>query len=222
MRGVNLGGWLVLEPWITPSLFVDSIAADEYTLCAHLTPEQKKRLKQHHDTFITEADFKWLATHGIEAVRLPIGYWLFGDVAPFQKTVQYVDKAFAWAQKYKLRVLLDLHAAIGSQNGAMHSGKWGDILWHVDPANIQDTLVVLERIGRRYGKHPALLGIYLLNEPSPEIPVDILECFYSTGHKLLKPLCRPDVWIVCSDAFKPRRWRHRLRNRQIYIDHHHY
>lgn len=24
VRGVNLGGWLVLEPWITPSIFEDT------------------------------------------------------------------------------------------------------------------------------------------------------------------------------------------------------
>ena len=40
IRGVNLGGWLVLEPWITPSLFmqflggdVNTTAFDMYTFC---------------------------------------------------------------------------------------------------------------------------------------------------------------------------------------------
>lgn len=222
MRGVNLGGWLVVEPWITPSLFSDSIAADEYSYCTNITPVQKKRLKQHRDTFITEADFLWLATHGITAIRLPVGYWLFGDFAPFQKTVHYVDKAFEWAAKYKLRILLDLHGAPGSQNGKMHSGMGGDVLWHIDPVNIQDTLMVLQRLGHRYGKHDSLLGISLLNEPSPAIPTETLEKFYRSAQKVLKPLCKPDTWIVCSDAFHPRRWYRRLHTKQIYFDHHHY
>ena len=43
MRGVNLGGWLVLEPWITPSLFEPFInatnpAVDEYTFTQILGP----------------------------------------------------------------------------------------------------------------------------------------------------------------------------------------
>lgn len=40
VQGVNLGGWLVLEPWITPSLFYSSlnriegnVAFDSYTFC---------------------------------------------------------------------------------------------------------------------------------------------------------------------------------------------
>jgi aryl-phospho-beta-D-glucosidase BglC (GH1 family) len=30
----------------------------------------------HRNTFITEADFDTMATLGINAVRLPIGYWV--------------------------------------------------------------------------------------------------------------------------------------------------
>jgi len=31
VRGVNTGGWFVLEPWITPSIFEGNGAVDEYT-----------------------------------------------------------------------------------------------------------------------------------------------------------------------------------------------
>jgi len=41
MTGVNIGGWMVLEPWITPSLFYrwlgktksEGIAVDSWTFC---------------------------------------------------------------------------------------------------------------------------------------------------------------------------------------------
>ena len=36
LRGVNLGGWLVLEKWMTPSLFEGLSATDETTWCAEL------------------------------------------------------------------------------------------------------------------------------------------------------------------------------------------
>jgi len=42
VRGVNLGGWLVLEPWITPSIFQQFDGSrgivDEYTLTQSLEP----------------------------------------------------------------------------------------------------------------------------------------------------------------------------------------
>jgi glucan 1,3-beta-glucosidase len=57
-RGVNLGGWLSIEPFITPSLF-NSYAAglgiiDEYTLCRHLGPNCAATLESHYSTFVTE------------------------------------------------------------------------------------------------------------------------------------------------------------------------
>ncbi|CAH7681748.1 glycoside hydrolase superfamily [Phakopsora pachyrhizi] len=40
---------------------------------------------------------------------------------------KYFLKALKWAQKYGLRVNLDLHAVPRSQNGYNHSGRWGTI-----------------------------------------------------------------------------------------------
>ena len=62
IRGVNLGGWLVLEEWMTPSLFEDFQSSygdhihDEWTL-AESVPEEvyKERLVHHWDTFFSKA-----------------------------------------------------------------------------------------------------------------------------------------------------------------------
>ncbi len=220
LKGVNLGGWLVLEPWMTPALFKETKAVDEYTYCGQASRAQKEALKQFRDTFITEHDFEWLAEQGIEAVRLPVGYWLFGGEGPYVKTDQYVDKVFEWASVHGLSVLLDLHGAPGSQNGKMHSGQVGEISWDSSTANIAKTITVAERIAKRYGKHPALLGISLLNEPSPTIKTPVLQNFYRQARQILQPLCRPEVWIVMSDNFKPHRWRGRLP--ELHMDHHQY
>ena len=46
IRGVNLGGWLVLEPWITPSIFEEvnigrlkGAVIDEYTYNQHVAKD---------------------------------------------------------------------------------------------------------------------------------------------------------------------------------------
>ena len=63
MRGVNIGGWLVLEPWITPSLFYrflgntqsDGVGFDSYTLCEVLGAEEGNRvMRAHWDAWVTE------------------------------------------------------------------------------------------------------------------------------------------------------------------------
>jgi glucan 1,3-beta-glucosidase len=225
LAGVNLGGWLVLEKWITPGLFQYTDAEDEYTFCEHAGAKELQRLKQFRDNFITKRDFEWLAAQGITAVRLPVGYWMFGDAKPYAPTIAYIDKAFRWAQATGIRILIDLHGAPGSQNGQDHSGQAGQTRWHHDTRNITGTLETMRKIAKRYGNRPALLGISLLNEPMSTIPKATLIDFYKQAYALIRKLCGDKVWIVYSDGYAPRRWRKELPRsqfRNVYIDAHHY
>jgi glucan 1,3-beta-glucosidase len=61
LRGVNLGGWLLLEKWMAPSLFQGLAATDETTWCAELGRDAPARLRGHWERFITREDFAWLA-----------------------------------------------------------------------------------------------------------------------------------------------------------------
>ena len=54
---------------------------------------------------------------GMDAVRIPVPYFIFGDRAPFVGCVKELDNAFNWAEKYGLKILIDLHTAPDSQNG---------------------------------------------------------------------------------------------------------
>lgn len=225
LRGVNLGGWLVLERWITPSLFAGTDAVDEYSYCQQATETELARLKDFRDTFITKRDFIWLAKQGIEAVRLPVGYWVFGEAPPFTATVGYVDRVFKWAEATGLKVLLDLHAAPGSQNGYDHSGRQGNIGWHKDAANIACSLEVLQRLTLRYARSPTWLGLSLLNEPHVRLPKRQLARFYNRAYDIVRQLGGQRGWVVYSDSYLPLRYRRLLTGRRyqgVYIDAHHY
>lgn len=137
-RGVNVGGWLNLEPFITPSFFKRNDLRlgiiDEWTLCEHLGPTMaKKELEQHYATFINEQTFKEIRDAGLDHVRIPFGYWAVEtyDNEPFVRRVawRYLLRAIEWCRKYGLRVNLDPHGVPGSQNGWNHSGRQGDIGW---------------------------------------------------------------------------------------------
>ena len=57
-----------------------------------------------------------------------------------------------------LRVLLDLHGAPGSQNGADHSGCDADgINWGDNRYTVEDSLLAIEALAQRYGRHPSLV-----------------------------------------------------------------
>ena len=205
LQGINLGGWLVLERWITPSLFADTVANDEWSLGQELgEPTMSARLRHHRDTFITKEDISWISAYGFTVVRLPIGYWALKDTDGFYNVTEYIDRLFGWAKEYDLQVILDLHGAPGSQNGWDHSGKAGLLSWHTKKMYISETLAVLEGLAQQYGQNPALYGIEVLNEPRWDVPIDTLLGFYSQAYATLRELCRSEVKIIVSDSFRPK------------------
>ncbi|KAK4049288.1 hypothetical protein OIV83_004225 [Microbotryomycetes sp. JL201] len=173
IRGVNLGGWLTIEPFIAPQLFepfnpqgsgnYDATVIDEWTLCEALGSNLTTVLTNHYETFIasaachgkgfTEKDFAEIAGAGLNWVRVPIPYWIIEtqDGEPFLANVgwQYLLRAISWARKYGLRINLDLHATPGSQNGYNHSSKQGSINFLngvMGIANAQRTLEIIRTI----------------------------------------------------------------------------
>ncbi len=204
-RGVNLGGWLVLEKWMTPSLFEGMSAVDETTFCTELGPTlAAKKLTQHRDTFITLDDLQWIKAAGLNAVRLPVPYWLFKAPAPYVSCLKYVDWLVEVAGKIGLQVLLDVHAAPGSQNGNDHSGRVGSVDW-TESENVDATLVFIDQLVKRYGQHEQVMGFELLNEPDPKIDHQLLLDFYKRGVEVVHSQA-PDKLVVVSDAYRPHDW----------------
>ena len=71
INGVNLGGWLVLERWMTPGLFRASGEEDEIWLHRSTDPAELERLlRRHRDTYITEDDFRAISAHGLRGPGL--------------------------------------------------------------------------------------------------------------------------------------------------------
>jgi glucan 1,3-beta-glucosidase len=207
IRGVNLGSWLVLEKWMVPDMFRGTDAPDEYSLCLALGDKARGRLERHRETFIRAADFRWIRDCGLNAVRLPVGYWALEGPKPYVEYGHMIDFALDQAQKNGLKLLLDLHGAPGSQNGWDHSGRGGAINWPNDPQNISETLRILETFAQKYGRHPALYGIELLNEPRDVVPLEILQQFYRDAYPRLRQHLDPGVAIVFHDSFRPLAWK---------------
>lgn len=207
-RGVNLGGWLVLERWMTPGLFDGLEAKDEYSFCRELGPQAAQRLATHRASFITQTDLDWIADHGLNAVRVPVPHWVYGGYEPYVACIDQVKWVMDAAHAAGLGVLLDLHTAPGSQNGQDHSGRIGPVQWNT-LSNRKQTVSLLERLVVDFGNHPALIGIELLNEPGQKLPLRSLQRFYEQAYGRLDwHRQSADMWgIVAHDSFRPSRLR---------------
>ncbi|XP_056163633.1 probable glucan 1,3-beta-glucosidase A isoform X1 [Syzygium oleosum] len=165
-----------------------------------------KLLRDHWNNYITEQDFEFMVANGLTAVRIPVGWWIAYDPAPPMPFVggslNALDNAFTWAEKHGMKVIVDLHAAPGSQNGAEHSAsrdgylEWGD-------SYIQDTVKVIEFLAARYGSHPALVAIELMNEPlAPGIKLEDLIKYYRLGYEAVRRHT-PDAYVILSNRIGP-------------------
>jgi glucan 1,3-beta-glucosidase len=212
-RGVNLGGWLALEKWITPSLYEGVNAEDEFTLCQTLgKAKATERLKKHRETWITADDFKWLGAHGLNAVRLPVTYGVAQENPPFITGMDTVDRAFREAGQHGLGVLLDLHGVPGSQNGMDHSGRQGKLGWHTSKDNIEHSLRILEDLAERCKGYENLIGIELMNEPRWDVPLDVIKPFYLEAYERVRKHLGKERAVVMHDAFRADAWQGFMRD----------
>ena len=233
VKGVNLGNWLVLEKWMSPAVFEGTDAEDEYWLPEQLSREvYESRIRIHRSEYITERDFVTIRKMGMEAVRIPVPYFVFGDREPFIGCVEELDKAFNWAEKYDLKILLDLHTAPLGQNGFDNGGICGVCRWSKSPEEIEFVLHVLERLAERYGSRKGLWGIEVLNEPITErawklfdVPnrypakdlkmaedsgpntLEFLREFYLNAYDRMRKYLPEEKYVVIHDGFELLSWK---------------
>lgn len=230
IKGVNLGNWLVLEKWMSAELFYGIEGKDEEDFYEMLSPkEAQTRIRMHRDYFIQERDFQHIKAMGLNLVRIPVPHFIFGDRKPYIGCVEYLDRAFDWAETYDLKIMIDLHTVPDSQNGFDNGGLTGVIKWHHKKENIDYTLEILERLSMRYGRRPGLYGIELLNEPiskelweqtrdryqarKPEqaegstfVPTGVLKDFYQKGYEVVRRHCPEKAAVVLHDGFRLEEW----------------
>lgn len=211
-RGINLGGWLVVERWM-PGVFEGVRGPAEIDIVRELGYDAaRQRLTEHRETFITEDDFAWIRQQGFDFVRLPVGYWLFEATDDFIDGEVYIKRAFRWAQQHDLGVILDFHGLQGSQNGKDHSGQVGKTRFY-RRLNQAAALRTLEYMARTYGQEPALLGIEVINEPRVRHCLWRLLRYYDKAYRAVSPHLGPGVKIIVSDAFSPLRLAKKLSRR---------
>ncbi|KAI5117542.1 hypothetical protein M0805_004371 [Coniferiporia weirii] len=221
VRGVNLGGWLILEPWIVPSLFEDTNNTniiDEWTFCQLQNRSvAEAALQNHWDTFYSESDFKAMAEAGLNHIRIPIGYWAF-EVGPGEPYIQgqlpYLKRVIDWAGHYGLKVMIDLYGAPGSQNGKVLFINSGQILsfpgWPLNATNVNRTKAIVETITDMFVNNTDVVSIIApLNEPAGYLSADILSVvkqYYLDAYEIIRhPLVtskQSNTLVLFHDAFQ--------------------
>ncbi|KAL5523241.1 EXG3_1 [Sanghuangporus sanghuang] len=234
-RGVNLGSWFTLERWISDAPFRGAKAPAVSDYDTARGENAKEILENHWDNWITEADWVWLSDHGINTVRIPIGFYHvcgadpsvldgtdfsdFGTV--FSGAWSRILRAIDTASTFGIGVLIDLHAAAGKQNDDAHSGQTGPVRFyeHKNMARTQHVLCVL---ARELHMKENVVGLQLLNEPKNH---NALQGWYSATIDELRRVA-PTLPLYIHDAWDTNHYAGFVGSRPesdfVVVDHHLY
>lgn len=173
LRGVGLGGWLMMEGYILGGRnFPEKVFRREFekALGREVMEDFTRSFRK---TFVREYDFEMIKEWGANCVRIPFNYRLieFED-RPFslnEEGLQVLDNAVKWCERYSLYCILDMHATPGAQNPDWHSDCVGTPELFTSDANKERYLRLWHFLANHYKNVSAVAGYDIMNEPVIDI-----------------------------------------------------
>ena len=177
LRGVNLGGWLNLEPWMAPmdaSGLHDEWSALDVLERRFGRATRDRLLDVYRDTYLTTNDLDRIAALGLNLVRLPVWYRTLQeeDGAWREDGFRRMDWLVGAAAARGIYTIIDLHGAPGGQSDKDGTGRVRrkDInglapeLW-TNEAHLARTVALWERIAAHFRGDARVAAYDVLNEP---------------------------------------------------------
>jgi aryl-phospho-beta-D-glucosidase BglC (GH1 family) len=182
LKGLNLGGWLMMEGYI---LGGRNIAEQEFKR-NFLKIYGKKGLEEFerlfYGNFIREEDFKIIKGLNFNCVRIPFNYRILED----EKKFRYLKRAIKFCKKYNLWAILDMHAAPGSQNEDWHSDSEGKALLWKEKKYQYKFISLWEKLSFFFKDEEIIAGYDILNEPVCKDSNLLLEVYKNTVNAIRK------------------------------------
>lgn len=169
LKGVNLGGWLMMEGYMFGGRNIPEHDFRNSFEKALGRGAMEDFTRSFRDSFIQESDIKIIKSWGANCIRLPFNYRLIEpEDRPYglnEEGLSYLDKAVKWCEKHGIYCILDLHAAPGAQNDAWHSDSYGKQELFSSEANKDRYMRLWFFLADRYRDASAIAGYDVLNEP---------------------------------------------------------
>lgn len=125
VRGVNLGSQLIVELWMAHDEWISmgcGGTASEFDCVSKLDQAQaNEAFATHWSNWTTQADITTMQSYGLNAIRIPVGYWINEDLVYSsnetfpQGGLQYLEQICGWASDAGFYIIIDLHGAPGAQ-----------------------------------------------------------------------------------------------------------
>ncbi|CAM6128527.1 unnamed protein product [Calypogeia fissa] len=125
IRGVNLGGQFIIEPWMMAEEWASMGCGglnDEFSCVQKLgQTSADAAFQKHWASWITQDDITQIAKAGLNTIRIPLGFWIYESLVQPSEFFprggfSYLENICDMASSAGLYIILDLHAAPGGQS----------------------------------------------------------------------------------------------------------
>ncbi|KAH8171776.1 cellulase (glycosyl hydrolase family 5) domain-containing protein [Sarocladium implicatum] len=140
IRGVNLGGWLISEPWMMGDHWKVEMGCDgtdsELDCMTNVYGGDNRdkgnaAFQKHWEEWVTPDTVQSIHDVGLNTIRIPIGYWAYKDIVdygsePFADSAPMLgllDKVVQKAADLGIYVIIDFHGAPGAQQEDAFTGQ---------------------------------------------------------------------------------------------------
>lgn len=207
LKGVNLGGWLVEEIWMTPWRKQENETAketvkDHTSLWALINKRFAKEGVQTirsawRENWITENDFKTIKSLGMNHVRIPFLHTLLDE----RGGIERLNWAVATAKKNGLYVVLDMHGTPGGQSNEHHTGQENKNRLWFEVDNIDEMEKKWTALALQFKNEPAVAMYDIMNEPMGVPNPAMLHLVYDRVIRAIRKV-DPTKIVVVDDGYK--------------------
>jgi len=174
LRGVNIGGWFIMEKWMTP---LDSGSLpDTYSVIQELdsrfgVAEEQSLITAYQQAWITTTDLDNIQAAGFNAVRVPV-WW--GQFYPLNNVSNAGWRSDAFTEldwlvsncaQRGIYVIIDMHGVVGSQSTSGDTGQQNLNAYWTSAQDQASTAYMWQQIAAHYNGNPTIAGYDVMNEP---------------------------------------------------------
>jgi endoglucanase len=174
LRGFNLGGWFVMEPWMCPA---DSGGLpDTYSIIQELDSRfgvatEQALIRAYQSYWITTDDLNNIVQGGFNCVRVPVWWGNFFSITNTTSSgwrsdaFTMLDWVVTNCASRGIYVVIDMHGVVGSQSTSDDTGQQNLNAYWTNSVDQSETAFMWSQIASHYSTNNAVAGYDLINEP---------------------------------------------------------
>jgi hypothetical protein len=214
LKGVNLGGWFIMEKWMCP---LDSGSLpDTYSAMAMLDSRfgvaaEQSLIHTYQTNWITTTDLDNITNGGFNCVRMPV-WW--GNFFYLANTTSYgwrpdaftvLDWLVTNCAVRGIYVILDMHGVIGGESTSGDTGWQNQNQYWTNSLDQGETQYMWTQLATHYNGNGTVAGYDLINEPDGTSSTAVVWPIYNSLYNTIRAV-DPNHILIAEGTFGSWNW----------------